>query len=88
MQPIIAEIKVTSCSLLLLLNIKNVRFWFSALIYLNEHQSKFRTQEQQNVMIAQLYEDTNENPLAGCIIPFLQIPIFIGPLSPLMYNSL
>jgi len=34
--------------------------------------------EMQNMLIAKLYEDTGSNPLAGCLPPLLQIPVFIG----------
>jgi YidC/Oxa1 family membrane protein insertase len=29
-------------------------------------------------MTAKLYEDTQTNPLAGCLPPLLQIPVFIA----------
>lgn len=42
-------------------------------------QAKYANDPQQlNVMLAQLYEENNLNPLAGCLPALVQIPIFIA----------
>jgi len=46
---------------------------------MTEIKEKYPTNpEMQNMLIAKLYEDTGSNPLAGCLPPLLQIPVFIG----------
>ena len=45
---------------------------------MTEIKEKFPNPEQQNVVIAKLYEDTEVNPLLGCLPSFLQIPVFIA----------
>jgi len=34
--------------------------------------------QKMNEMIAQLYQEENVNPLAGCLPTLVQIPVFIG----------
>jgi YidC/Oxa1 family membrane protein insertase len=34
--------------------------------------------DAQNRAIAKLYEDANQNPLAGCVTSLVQLPIFLG----------
>eukprot|EP00640_Fibrocapsa_japonica_P001548 CAMPEP_0113933922 /NCGR_PEP_ID=MMETSP1339-20121228/1274_1 /TAXON_ID=94617 /ORGANISM="Fibrocapsa japonica" /LENGTH=390 /DNA_ID=CAMNT_0000935491 /DNA_START=103 /DNA_END=1275 /DNA_ORIENTATION=- /assembly_acc=CAM_ASM_000762 len=43
-----------------------------------EIKKKARSKQQEQAMIAQMYEQTQVNPLAGCIPSLLQIPFFIG----------
>ncbi len=43
-----------------------------------EIKVKYPNADQQNVMVAQLYEDTKSNPLAGCLPSLVSIPIFIA----------
>mmetsp|Transcript_17181 Transcript_17181/g.23871 ORF Transcript_17181/g.23871 Transcript_17181/m.23871 type:complete len:459 (+) Transcript_17181:168-1544(+) len=47
--------------------------------YINEIKEKFKdNQEMQNRATAKLFEDANQNPLAGCIVSLVQLPIFLG----------
>mmetsp|Transcript_23655 Transcript_23655/g.74025 ORF Transcript_23655/g.74025 Transcript_23655/m.74025 type:complete len:448 (-) Transcript_23655:344-1687(-) len=42
-------------------------------------QAKYQNDPQQmNLMMAQLYEENNLNPLAGCLPALVQIPVFIA----------
>lgn len=43
-----------------------------------EIKTRFSDSESQNMMVAKLYEDTNSNPFVGCVVPLLQIPVFIA----------
>lgn len=43
-----------------------------------EIKERYKDQRTQNLMIAKLYEDTDSNPLAGCLPSLAQIPIFIA----------
>ena len=43
-----------------------------------EIKEKFADQNVQNQMIALLYQETEVNPLAGCLPALLQIPVFIS----------
>jgi len=45
---------------------------------MEEIKEKFPNPEQQNLVIAKLYDDTEVNPLLGCLPSFLQIPVFIA----------
>jgi len=45
---------------------------------MKEIKERFPDQEMQNRVVAKLYEDTETNPLAGCLPPLLQIPVFIA----------
>mmetsp|Transcript_18551 Transcript_18551/g.38906 ORF Transcript_18551/g.38906 Transcript_18551/m.38906 type:complete len:424 (+) Transcript_18551:145-1416(+) len=46
--------------------------------YTKKIKEKYADQNMQNRAIAKLYEDAQQNPLAGCITSFAQIPIFLG----------
>ena len=41
-------------------------------------KEKYSDKNMQNKAISKLYEDAKQNPLAGCITSFAQIPIFLG----------
>lgn len=43
-----------------------------------EIKEKYPNPEIQNAMVAKLYEDTDSNPLAGCLPSLFQIPVFIA----------
>jgi YidC/Oxa1 family membrane protein insertase len=47
--------------------------------YVAEIKTKFKNdQNAQNQAVAKLYEDANQNPLAGCVTSLLQLPIILG----------
>jgi len=46
--------------------------------YQKKIKEKYSDKDMQNKAIAKLYEDAQQNPLAGCITSFAQIPIFLG----------
>ena len=47
--------------------------------YQNEIKEKFAdNKDMQNRALSKLFEDANQNPLAGCLISLLQLPIFLG----------
>eukprot|EP00428_Durinskia_dybowskii_P048192 CAMPEP_0170348010 /NCGR_PEP_ID=MMETSP0116_2-20130129/75271_1 /TAXON_ID=400756 /ORGANISM="Durinskia baltica, Strain CSIRO CS-38" /LENGTH=445 /DNA_ID=CAMNT_0010601845 /DNA_START=101 /DNA_END=1438 /DNA_ORIENTATION=+ len=47
--------------------------------YMTEIREKFKdNKDAQNRAIAKLYEDANQNPLAGCLVSLAQLPIFLG----------
>jgi len=46
--------------------------------YQKKIKEKYSDQNMQNRAISKLYEDAKQNPLAGCITSFAQIPIFLG----------
>ena len=46
--------------------------------YTKKIKEKYTDQNMQNRAISKLYEDAKQNPLAGCITSFSQIPIFLG----------
>mmetsp|Transcript_20056 Transcript_20056/g.43497 ORF Transcript_20056/g.43497 Transcript_20056/m.43497 type:complete len:442 (+) Transcript_20056:157-1482(+) len=46
--------------------------------YTKKIKEKYTDQNMQNRAISKLYEDAQQNPLAGCITSFAQIPIFLG----------
>lgn len=46
---------------------------------MKEIQAKYKSDPQlQQQKMAQLYQDNNVNPLAGCLPALVQIPIFIS----------
>ena len=46
---------------------------------MDEIKEKFKdNKDMQNRAIAKLYEDANQNPLAGCFVSLAQLPIFLG----------
>ena len=46
---------------------------------MDEIKEKYgKNEELQNALVARLYADTDSNPLAGCLPPLLQIPVFIA----------
>mmetsp|Transcript_26102 Transcript_26102/g.34812 ORF Transcript_26102/g.34812 Transcript_26102/m.34812 type:complete len:254 (+) Transcript_26102:212-973(+) len=47
--------------------------------YQDQIKKKFADRkEMQNRAIAKLYEDAEQNPLAGCLVSLAQLPIFLG----------
>jgi len=47
--------------------------------YMTEIKEKFKdNKDMQNRATAKLYEDANQNPLAGCFVSLAQLPIFLG----------
>jgi len=46
--------------------------------YQKKIKEKYADENMQNKAIGKLYEDAQQNPLAGCITSFAQIPIFLG----------
>jgi len=46
--------------------------------YQKKIKEKYADETMQNRAISKLYEDANQNPLAGCVTSFAQIPIFLG----------
>eukprot|EP00814_Leptocylindrus_danicus_P013994 CAMPEP_0116012252 /NCGR_PEP_ID=MMETSP0321-20121206/5019_1 /TAXON_ID=163516 /ORGANISM="Leptocylindrus danicus var. danicus, Strain B650" /LENGTH=396 /DNA_ID=CAMNT_0003481573 /DNA_START=96 /DNA_END=1286 /DNA_ORIENTATION=- len=47
--------------------------------YQDEIKEKFKdNQDMQNRAIAKLFEDSGQNPLAGCFVSLAQLPIFLG----------
>eukprot|EP00581_Thalassiosira_minuscula_P018974 CAMPEP_0183722972 /NCGR_PEP_ID=MMETSP0737-20130205/14747_1 /TAXON_ID=385413 /ORGANISM="Thalassiosira miniscula, Strain CCMP1093" /LENGTH=466 /DNA_ID=CAMNT_0025953221 /DNA_START=160 /DNA_END=1560 /DNA_ORIENTATION=+ len=46
--------------------------------YQKKIKEKYADENMQNRAISKLYEDAKQNPLAGCITSFAQIPIFLG----------
>lgn len=47
--------------------------------YVDEINAKFKDQEnKKNQLVGKLYEDANQNPLSGCFLSLLQLPIFLG----------
>mmetsp|Transcript_11015 Transcript_11015/g.25627 ORF Transcript_11015/g.25627 Transcript_11015/m.25627 type:complete len:449 (+) Transcript_11015:45-1391(+) len=46
--------------------------------YQKKIKEKYSDKNMQNRAISKLYEDAEQNPLAGCITSFAQIPIFLG----------
>lgn len=47
--------------------------------YQDEIKEKYKdNKDAQNRAIAKLFEDANQNPLAGCLVAIVQLPIFLG----------
>lgn len=47
--------------------------------YITQIQEKFKNNENaKNQAVGRLYEDAEQNPLAGCLTSLLQLPIFLG----------
>ena len=46
--------------------------------YQDEIKERYTDEQTRNFMTAKLYEDTESNPLAGCIPSLVQIPVFIA----------
>ena len=47
--------------------------------YLNEIKEKFKDNEQaRNSATGKLFEDANQNPLAGCVVSLVQLPVLLG----------
>jgi YidC/Oxa1 family membrane protein insertase len=47
--------------------------------YMTEIKEKFKdNKDAQNRAIAKLYEDAEQNPLAGCLVSLAQLPILLG----------
>lgn len=57
--------------------------------YVSEIKSKYKNnQDAQNRAIAKLYEDAQQNPLAGCFLSLAQIPVFLGLYRGVRYLAL
>jgi len=47
--------------------------------YVSEINAKFKDNEnRKNQLVGKLYEDANQNPLAGCFLSLLQLPLILG----------
>jgi YidC/Oxa1 family membrane protein insertase len=47
--------------------------------YVSEIRAKYKdNQDAQNRAIGKLYEDAKQNPLAGCLVSLVQLPVFLG----------
>lgn len=47
--------------------------------YVKEIGEKFKDNEnRKNQLVGKLYEDANQNPLAGCFLSLLQLPLILG----------
>lgn len=46
--------------------------------YTKKIKEKYKDENMRNRATAKLYEDAQQNPLAGCVTSFAQIPIFLG----------
>lgn len=47
--------------------------------YITQISEKFKNNEEaKNRAVGKLYEDANQNPLAGCLTSLAQLPIFLG----------
>jgi YidC/Oxa1 family membrane protein insertase len=47
--------------------------------YMTEIKTKFKdNQEAQNRAISKLFEDANQNPLSGCLLSIVQLPVLLG----------
>jgi YidC/Oxa1 family membrane protein insertase len=47
--------------------------------YVADIKAKYKNnQEAQNRATAKLYEDAQQNPLAGCFVALIQLPVFLG----------
>ena len=47
--------------------------------YVDEINAKFKDNEnRKNQLVGKLYEDANQNPLAGCLFSLLQLPLILG----------
>ena len=47
--------------------------------YMNEIKEKFpNNEDMRNRVTAKLFEDAQQNPLAGCLVSLAQLPIFLG----------
>jgi len=58
---------------------KNAEYTKALRPYIKQIQEKFKDNEQaRNRAIGKLYEDTEQNPLAGCFTSLLQLPVFLG----------
>ena len=47
--------------------------------YVSEIKEKFKdNKDAQNRAVGKLYEDAKQNPVAGCLVSLIQLPIFLG----------
>lgn len=47
--------------------------------YMDEINEKFKDNEnRKNQLVGKLYEDANQNPLSGCFLSLLQLPLILG----------
>lgn len=58
---------------------KNSEYMKALKPYMNEIKEKFKDNEQaRNAATGKLFEDANQNPLAGCIVSLVQLPVLLG----------
>ncbi|CAB9531403.1 ALBINO3-like protein 1, chloroplastic [Seminavis robusta] len=58
---------------------KNAEYMKALKPYISEIKEKFKDNEQaKNSATGKLFEDANQNPLAGCAVSILQLPILLG----------
>lgn len=58
---------------------KNAEYTKALRPYITKIQEKFKDNEQaKNRAVGKLYEDTEQNPLAGCLTSLFQLPVFLG----------
>ena len=47
--------------------------------YINEIKEKFKDNENaKNAATGKLFQDANQNPLAGCVVSLVQLPVLLG----------
>lgn len=57
--------------------------------YVTEIQQKFKDNENaKNQAIGRLYQDANQNPLAGCLVSLAQLPVFLGLYRGIRYLAM
>lgn len=57
--------------------------------YVTDIQQKFKDNEEaKNQAIGKLYEDANQNPLAGCLVSLAQLPVFLGLYRGIRYLAM
>lgn len=80
--PLFTSIVVGVRTLLLPLSIqqsKSTEYMKALKPYVKEIKEKFKdNQDMQNRATAKLYEDAQQNPLAGCLVSLAQLPVFLG----------
>ena len=58
---------------------KNAEYMKALKPYIAEIKEKFKDNEQaRNAATGKLFEDANQNPLAGCIVSLVQLPVLLG----------
>jgi len=58
---------------------KNSEYMKALKPYMNEIKEKFKDNENaRNQALGRLFEDANQNPLAGCAVSIVQLPVLLG----------